>query len=309
MASSAARAGLLGRLLDPAALARYDRLALHVRRGMGERPGDRRFPGRPEAAGIEVEAWKSYAPGDDLRHLDWNALGRLDTLLVRRFTAEREVLFHVLVDVSASMAVPARDRKLETALELAMALAYIALTGNDAVRLALLADDGPAHESPVLRQRASVRVAAERLAAVAPGGAVGLGAALEGYARRHPRPGAAVVISDLMMEPAEVERGLHALRARRYDVLLLHVLGAGELEPAREFTHGILRDVESGATHPIRLTRAARARYTALLEAHLEALRGIAERTETPYARLVTGAAVDAFVTTELARLGVVRRR
>jgi uncharacterized protein (DUF58 family) len=310
VATSPARAGLLGRLLDPAALARYDHLALHVRRGRGERPGDRRFPGRPEAAGIEVEAWKSYVPGDDLRHLDWNALGRLDTLLVRRFTAEREVLFHVLVDVSASMAVPARDRKLETALELAMALAYIALAGNDAVRLALLADDdGPARESPILRQRASVRVVAERLAAVAPGGAVGLGAALESYARRHPRPGAAVVVSDLMMEPGEVERGLHALRARRYDVLLLQVLGAGELDPAREFTHGILRDVESGATHPIRLTRAARARYTALLDAHLEALRGIAERTETPYARLVTGAAVDAFVTTELSRLGVVRRR
>jgi len=61
-------------------------LALHVHRGMGERPGDRRFPGRPQPAGIELEAHSPYAPGDDLRHLDWNAVGRLDALLVRRFT-------------------------------------------------------------------------------------------------------------------------------------------------------------------------------------------------------------------------------
>src|SRR5439155_1130393 len=89
-----------------------ERLTLRVRRGMGDRPGDRRFPGRPEPAGIELEAYAAYVPGDDLRHLDWNAVGRLDALLVRRFTAERELVVHLLVDASASMAVPARDGKL-----------------------------------------------------------------------------------------------------------------------------------------------------------------------------------------------------
>jgi hypothetical protein len=106
----------------PAAL--YTRLALRVRRGMGERAGERRFPGRPQAAGIELEAYRPYTPGDDLRHLDWHALGRLDVLLVRRYTAEREVLFHLLVDGSASMDVPADDGKLAAARELAMALGW-----------------------------------------------------------------------------------------------------------------------------------------------------------------------------------------
>src|SRR2546430_15079859 len=122
------------RLLDPLALGRYDGLALHVRRGMGDRPGDRRFPGRPQSSGIELEAYSTYAPGDDLRHLDWNAVGRLDALLVRRFTAEREGLVHLLLDCSASMGAPVRDGKLAAARELAMALAQVALAGNDAVR-------------------------------------------------------------------------------------------------------------------------------------------------------------------------------
>src|SRR5207244_10997756 len=117
------------------------RLTLRVRRGMGDRPGDRRFPGRPEPAGIELEAYGAYVPGDDPRHLDWNAVARLDTLLVRRFTAERELVVHLLLDASASMAVPARDGKLAMARELARARAYDAPRAHAVARIAVLSGD------------------------------------------------------------------------------------------------------------------------------------------------------------------------
>ena len=68
-------------LLDPARLARFHGLVLRVPGGAGEQGGQQRVPGRADAAGLEVEAYRSYTPGDDLRHLDWNALGRLDALL------------------------------------------------------------------------------------------------------------------------------------------------------------------------------------------------------------------------------------
>jgi len=283
----------------------YDGLSLHVRRGMGERTGDRRFPGRPQPSGIEIERHAAYAPGDDLRHLDWNVYGRLDQLVVRRFTAEREVLFHILVDGSASMGVPARDRKFALACELANALAYVALSANDAVRLAVL----PNAASRVYRQRASALRIGQELTGATPGGALALDRALEEYALHHPQPGAAIVISDLMMEPAEVERGVRALRARRYEVVLLHVVGTGELDPVREFGHGTLQDVESSATHPVVLTRTALARYQALLRDHLAALATLAGRLDATYARLTTERSVAEFVTTDLARLGLVRRR
>ena len=283
----------------------YDGLALHVRRGMGERTGDRRFRGHPQPSGIELEGYTAYAPGDDLRHLDWNVYGRLDALLVRRFTAEREVLFHLLVDGSASMGVPARDRKFAVASELARALAYLALSANDAVRLAVL----PGAASRVYRQRASTLRIVDELAAATPGGSLALDRALEAYALRHPQPGATIVISDLMMDPLEVERGVRALRARRYEVVLLHVVGAGELDPLREFSHGMLQDVESSATHPVVLTRTALARYHTLLRDHMTALAALAAGSEATYAHLTTGRSVAEFVTTDLARLGLVRRR
>lgn len=296
------------RLLDPAALARYDGLALAVRRGMGERPGDRRFPGHPQPAGTELEAYSAYAPGDDLRHLDWNAVGRLDQLLVRRYTAEREVLFHVLVDCSASMGAAPADGKLAAALELAMAFAYMALASTDAVRVALLGGTGPARVSPVYRQRASVEPVARFLAAATPAGGLDLAAALARYAREQPRAGTALLISDFMMEPAAVERGIEALKARRFEVVLLQILGRSELEPERAWRQAVLEDAESGARHPMALTAATRARYQRLLQGHLDALGTLADRAQAAYAT-TTSDTPTATLVTALAARGVLRRR
>src|SRR5439155_1336569 len=107
---------------------------------------------------------------------------------------------------------------------LALALAYVALGANDAVRIAVLPGDGATRVSPLLRQRGSLARAAALLAAVVPGGRLGLGAALETYVREHPRPGLAIVVSDLMMEPAEVERGALALGAVGV-LVVLHLYG------------------------------------------------------------------------------------
>lgn len=312
-------AGRLGKLLgrrparapavDLGTLAQYDGLALHVRRGMGDRPGDRRFPGHRDTAGVEIEAYVPYTPGDDLRHLDWNAVGRLDALLVRRFTAERAVCVDLLLDASASMAVPAADDKLGTARELVLALAFVALGTNDAVRVTLLGGDGTMRTSPVYRQRASIGRVAELLETTAAGGALALGDALAAHAHRHPRPGATIVVSDLMAEPAEVERGVQALRARHYDVTLLHVLGRAEVDPGRAAGHAVLEDVESRAQHPIRLTADALTRYRAALATHLATLEALAVRNGARYARLVADEGVGAFVTHALPRLGILRRR
>ena len=285
-----------------------DGLALRVRRGMGDRPGDRRFPGRPQPSGIEIEAHSPYMPGDDLRHLDWNAVGRLDALLVRRFTAERDVVVHLLLDCSTSMTVPARDRKLAVAAELCLALAYLALSANDAVRVTFFANEALS-TSPVFRQRGSLPRIAALLEGAPAGGRVVLGDALAAWAARHRRPGLAVVVSDFMTEPAEIERGVLALRASRHEVVLLHVVGRGELEPARELSGGLFRDVESGATHPVALGPAALDRYAELLDGHLRALAALAERARAIYARLPTDAPVRDFVAVELPRLGVVARR
>ncbi len=294
-------------LLDPVRLTRYDGLALGVRRGMGARPGERRVPGRPQPSGIELEAHATYAPGDDLRHLDWNALGRLDSLLVRRFVAEREVVVHVLLDASASLGAPVADDKLGAACELAMALAYVALRSGDAVRLALLGD--ATGRSPIFRQRGSIGRVAEWLGTRRAEGALALPEALAEHVARHAAPGVALLISDFLIEPDAIEHGVRVLRAHGFETHLLQVIGPGELDPTREFSRAVLADVESGARRAIALTDANLALYREALTAHLDALRAIADRHRATYVRLVAGTDVITLLTGDLARAGVIRRR
>jgi uncharacterized protein (DUF58 family) len=288
-------------------LARLRRLVVQARRGTGMRPGDHRVPGRPQPSGIEPESHAAYAPGDDLRHLDWNALARLDALLVRRFTAEREIVLHLLVDCSASMGVPPGDGKLAAATGLATALAHVALWSGDAVRVAVLG--AGAREMAVLRDRGGSLRVHRWLDGVEAGGAVALDAALGAWASRHPTPGVAVVISDLLVDPLDVERGVGALRRRGYDVTLVHVVGPNDVDPDRQHATGLLRDVETGATHPMKLTPQVRATYARLLAEHWQTLGDLARRLEARYVRVRSDASTSDVVLRELASVGLVRRR
>ncbi len=53
-------------------------------------------------AGTDFEEVRAYAPGDEVRHIDWNATARADAPMVRRFRQEREMPLVLAVDISAS---------------------------------------------------------------------------------------------------------------------------------------------------------------------------------------------------------------
>jgi uncharacterized protein (DUF58 family) len=287
---------------------RYRHFALHVAGGVGTRPGERRVPGRPDASGIEPEAWTAYAPGDDLRHLDWNALGRLDTLLMRRFTAERDVEVHLLVDTSASMTADDADRKMATTAELALALAAIALQSGYAVRLTLLEDGGVGRRSARHHRRSGLIAMAALLDGAVARGTLDVGAALGDWSHRQRERGVVFVLSDLLVEPATLEPGLAALRARGLAAHLLQVLGPSEWRPSVD-AGGVLEDAESGAMHTIACTPDVLRRYQALLDAHQEAVGAVARRTGATHACLVSDRPVAEFVGGELVRRGMVRPR
>src|SRR5262249_18953955 len=138
------RGGRGGAITEPALLKNLDRLRLPVRTARGHRPGETPILRTSQPWGIEFESYKDYAPGDDFRYVDWNAVGRLDQLLVKTFTAEREIPFHLLLDTSASMRAPAVDQKFAFTTDLVAALSYVVLINNDTLRLVALssADKG-----------------------------------------------------------------------------------------------------------------------------------------------------------------------
>jgi uncharacterized protein (DUF58 family) len=290
------------------AVARWRHFSLRAGGSVGHRPGTRRVPGRQDLHGIEPEAWTAYAPGDDLRHLDWNALGRLDAFLVRRFTAERDVVVHLLLDTSASMGAVPQDRKLETAAALILALAAIGMQSGHAMRLTLLENAGIGRRSARVHHRSGLLAMAALLRDAAPHGALDVGTVLGDWAHRRREPGAVVVLSDLLVEPHTLAPGLAALRARGVATHLVQVLGASEWDPGAD-AGGVLEDAESGATHAIACTADVLARYRAVRDAHQAAVHVVAADAGASHACLVAGRSIDDFVGGDLARCGLVRPR
>ena len=168
-------------------------------------------------AGLEFADHRDYAAGDDLRYLDWNLYGRLGRLALRLFQEEEDLLVEVLVDASASMSVGSPP-KLDLALQIGAALAYIGLANLDRVALSPLGDD----QAPVLppaRGKGAILPILRFLGGVRASGRVGLAAAVRAFLsrRRRRRRGLAIVISDFY-DPAGHRAALDLLRHHRLEV-------------------------------------------------------------------------------------------
>lgn len=273
-------AAALNRVLTPSFLHKLDRLHLRVRRSLSTRPGTTPMPRGSQGSGIEIESYKSYGAGDDLRHLDWNAYGRLDQLLIKTFRAEREAPLHVFVDASASMAVPATDDKFSFALGLAASFAYVSVCNHDPVRIVGLSGALPRLQtsSPIFRHRQALTPLRDFLVRLQPAGETAVPMGIAAALVEHRSPGVAVVVSDFLMPPRAYESAFEDLLARRFTVAAVRVLGPAERDPTRLFRRGQLIDAESGRRRFITLSPANLARYERALGEHLGHLQAFCNR-------------------------------
>jgi uncharacterized protein (DUF58 family) len=103
------------------------------------------FAGEYESAfrgrGMEFEEVREYAPGDDIRDIDWNVTARMGHPYIKLYREERELTIMLLIDVSSSgLFGTVKQLKNELAAELASVLAFAAIKSNDKVGLGIFSD-------------------------------------------------------------------------------------------------------------------------------------------------------------------------
>jgi len=133
---------------------------------------------------------------------------------------------------------------------------------------------------------------------VGPSGATNLNEGLGNYARRAREPGLAVVISDLL-DPGGFEAGLRALLERRFEVHVIHLLSAEEINPTLA---GDLRlaDSETGEIREITVDGEALRAYREKLHAFLERVEGFCHAREVGYRRATTDSPMEEFLLAQL---------
>src|SRR6478735_634785 len=128
-------------LLDSQTLARLAGVKLRARAVMeGVLSGLHKSPHQGQS--VEFAEHKEYAPGDELRHLDWKAYGKFDKYYVKRFEHETNLRTVMVIDGSGSMGYRSGAlSKLEVASTLAGALSYLLVRQQDAAGLAVMVGD------------------------------------------------------------------------------------------------------------------------------------------------------------------------
>jgi uncharacterized protein (DUF58 family) len=132
----------------PAAVLRA--LDLIVRRRVeGLLAGD--HPATTLGIGTELAQIRQYAPGDDVRHLDWNVTARTGEPHVRVHVAERSVTTWLLLDTSPSMAFGTADHlKASVAEGVALAVGHLASRGANRLAVATFGGPDPALLPPTM---------------------------------------------------------------------------------------------------------------------------------------------------------------
>jgi uncharacterized protein (DUF58 family) len=299
---------VLQTVLDPGFMRKLDRLRMTVRRSLGSRPGNTpvRFGSQP--SGLELTDYKEYAPGDDPRAVDWNAYGRFDVLWVKRFRAEREAPLEIIVDVSGSMAVPASDAKLAFAIGLAASLTYVSLRQQDPVRIVAVGHDHPPFAaSPLFRHVGRFPEIRTFLAGLTAIGRSTLPAGVEAYVRSNRAAGGiAVVLSDFLAPPAELERALTALGTPRRSIAALRLIGPVESDPARLPRRARLRDAEQGGERLVTLTAPHCELYRRALDEHLRHLKEWCSAQGQVFLKVDTAQGLDRCLFEALPQAGLV---
>jgi len=299
MASQRSPATSISRLLEPQAIARLQRLELRARTIVeGYVAGLHRSP--YHGFSNEFAEHREYAPGDDLRYVDWKVYGKTDRFYLKQFEVETNLILYLVLDASESMQYQGPGSpmsKFAYAQCAAAALAFLVLHQRDAVGLAMFDHEvrqliRPSSSPTQLKQL--LHVMEEATAARK----TRTGPIFHDLAERLGRRGVVVILSDLFDDVDSMLAGLKHLRHRRHDVILLHILDPAEIDfPFQQVT--MFKGLEA-LGEVITEPRSLQAAYQREIQAFLKRVRAGCRAQQIDYVTIRTDQPLDGVLTTFL---------
>jgi uncharacterized protein (DUF58 family) len=215
--------------LPPEAVARIARLEILARNVVeGFLSGLHRSPYFGQS--VEFAQHREYAPGDDIRRIDWKVWSKTDRYYIKQYEEETNLRTTLLVDLSESMLFGSHKlTKYEYACQIAASLAYLLLRQQDSVGL-ITFDDVIRATVPPSSKQIHLQAILASLDTAKPAKKTGLYKLLAQVADQQTRRGLIVLVSDLFVDRAGLFKGLKLLRTRGHDVMVFHVMDDEELD-------------------------------------------------------------------------------
>jgi len=279
------------RFLDPALLAKVGTLSLKARTIVeGALSGLHRSP--HHGSSVEFAEHKEYSPGDEIRRIDWKALGKFDRYFIKEYEDETNLRAYLLLDASASMNYASDGiTKFDYACTLTASLAYLILRQQDAAGVVTFSNRIENFIPPRAKRDYLTQIL-HALENRGPGGETDVGRILDDIAGQIKRRGLIVLVSDLLDEPAAILKGLRQFRFKGNDVIVFHLLDPAELN--LPFDGNILfEDLEAASLQVITDPRAIRATYQQVVQEFINDMRKQCHDNAIDYQLISTATPLD----------------
>ncbi|MBB23767.1 MAG: DUF58 domain-containing protein [Verrucomicrobia bacterium] len=255
----------------------------------GYMAGEHKSPYRGFA--IEFAQHREYAPGDDVRHLDWKVQAKTERYYIKQYEQETNFVAHLLLDGSESMKYGSGEiSKLEYGKMMAACLAYLILHQRDAVALGIF-DEEVQEYLPRSDNRDNLFRIMDRLAGFEPLRGTRLAPVLHGMAGQIKRKGIVIVISDFFDDEEELLQSVQHLRFKGHEVIMMQVLDPCEID--FPFTGNVefegLEDLPLIRTRPSQIKKS----YHREFEKFRERLRSDVERHQCHFVGVRTDQPLD----------------
>lgn len=284
--------------LDPKTLDRIKRIDVRARLVVeGFITGKHRSPYNGFA--IEFATHREYAPGDDLRHIDWKVWSKTDRLYIKEYEEETNLKCHILLDCSKSMRYGESTgwSKYDYAATAAASLAYLMQQQQDAVGLItfsnqidlnLKASSHPSHLKLIFHE----------LEGVEPDQQTDVTDPFLALSSQIRQRGMVVLFSDLFLDPEDLATALNQFRLRGHEVIVFHVMHDDEVEfPFDDNT--LFRGLETDAqlhTEP----RALRKSYLEAVDRYMKQVKKVCASAGVDHIMLNTSKPLDAALSSYL---------
>ncbi|MCH8473631.1 MAG: DUF58 domain-containing protein [Opitutales bacterium] len=211
-------------------------------------------------ANVEFAEYRPFQPGDDWKHIDWNAYARWRTLVLKLYVEEKDLPVHLLLDNSLSMDW-GEPRKFDQARRLAAGLAYLALDRHDRTSLVPLAGSDSAGLGTVRGMGRFYGILGQLSALQTNDPGRGLEEMTDHWLRRRPETGITIVLSDLWGKNyPDAQKMIDRLRYARHEMMVVQTIDPSEMSPG-DVGEFMLHDREGGQTRRITIDQREKERF------------------------------------------------
>jgi uncharacterized protein (DUF58 family) len=241
----------------------------------------------------EFAEYRAYAPGDDLRHVDWNLFARTERCYLKRYRGETNSQLTILLDASNSMNYSSHAvSKMDYARYTAASLFYLAIHNQrDPAGLIVFDDEVRNYIRPSTRQGQLHRLLAG-LEQAEPRARTNFAKPLAHFQEFLRRRGMVVVISDFYEPPETIVKTIEPLRFHGSEVVLFHVLDPKEIRPELRGP-AILVDLETEQRLEV-IPEYVKGEYRRRMDSHLQQMSERTRAAGLDYHLLVTDRPLDA---------------